>query len=148
LGCGSPNVGGKPQAYTRSPRARELLGGAAEELSVALEELRELARGLHPAVLTERGLRAAVESLVSRVPVPLEIVEMPAERLAEPIEEAAYDLLAEGLTNVARYARACLADPSTPLSNPEWGGLSVLCVAVSHAVPADRSRPSPRQEFG
>jgi PAS domain S-box-containing protein len=92
-----------------SASARELLKGATDELGIALDELRELARGLHPAVLTERGLGAAVESLAGRVPVPVEIVETPAERLAGPVEAAAYYLIAEALTNVARYANATSA---------------------------------------
>jgi PAS domain S-box-containing protein len=86
--------------------ARELLTEVADELAVALEELRELARGLHPAVLTERGLAAAVESVASRSPIPVEIVETPPERLTEPIEAAAYYLIAEALTNAARHAQA------------------------------------------
>jgi PAS domain S-box-containing protein len=86
--------------------ARELLAGAMNELTCALEELQELARGLHPAVLTERGLGAAVEALVRRVPVSVEIVETPSERLAEPIEAAAYYLIAEALTNIAKHAQA------------------------------------------
>jgi signal transduction histidine kinase len=85
---------------------RELLARAADELSVALEELRELARGLHPAVLTERGLAAAVEALGYRAPFPVEIVEMPPDRLAEPIEAAAYYLISEALTNIAKHAQA------------------------------------------
>jgi PAS domain S-box-containing protein len=86
--------------------ARDLLVGAMEELTVALDELRELARGLHPAVLSEHGLRAAVEALVGRVPGHVEIAETPPERLAEPIEAAAYYLIAEALTNVAKHAQA------------------------------------------
>ena len=86
--------------------ARDLLTGAADELSMALAELRELARGLHPVVLTERGLGPAMEALASRAPVPVEIVETPSERLAQPIEAAAYYLIAEALTNVAKHARA------------------------------------------
>jgi signal transduction histidine kinase len=86
--------------------ARDLLTGAADELSMALAELRELARGLHPVVLTERGLGPAVEALASRAPVPVEIVETPSERLAQPIEAAAYYLIAEALTNVAKHAHA------------------------------------------
>jgi PAS domain S-box-containing protein len=89
--------------------ARELLAVGADELAIALEELRELARGLHPALLTEQGLGAALESLARRTPVPVEIVETPAERLAEPIEVAAYYLIAEALTNVAKYAQATTA---------------------------------------
>jgi PAS domain S-box-containing protein len=86
--------------------ARELLGGASDEVSLALEELRELARGLHPPLLTEHGLGVAVDSLAGRVPVLIEIIEMPQERLAEPIEAAAYYLIAEALTNVAKHAQA------------------------------------------
>ena len=86
--------------------AREVLAGAGDELGLALAELRELARGLHPAVLTDRGLRAAVEMLAGRSPVPVEIAEVPGERLSEPVEAAAYYLIAEALTNVAKYAQA------------------------------------------
>jgi PAS domain S-box-containing protein len=86
--------------------ARETLAAAGEELSLALAELRELARGLHPAVLTDRGLRPAVEMLAGRAPVPVEIAEVPAERLPAPVEAAAYYLIAEALTNVAKYAVA------------------------------------------
>ena len=88
--------------------ARALLGDAGEELARALQELRELARGLHPALLTDRGLRAAVDALAARSPLPVELDEIPDERLPEPVEAAAYYLVAEALTNVAKYARASL----------------------------------------
>jgi PAS domain S-box-containing protein len=88
--------------------ARATLTAAGEELARALDELRELARGLHPAVLTDRGLRAAVEMLAGRAPVPVEIVDIPAERLPEAVEAAAYYLVAEALTNVAKYASASI----------------------------------------
>jgi len=86
--------------------ARALLGEAAEELGRALQELRELARGLHPAILTDRGLRPAVDALAARAPLPVEVEEIPDERLPEPVEAAAYYLIAEALTNVAKYAQA------------------------------------------
>jgi len=86
--------------------ARSLLADAGEELSLALDELRELARGLHPAVLTDRGLRAAVEALAGRAPIAVELAEIPEERLPAPVEAAAYYLIAEALTNVAKYAAA------------------------------------------
>jgi PAS domain S-box-containing protein len=86
--------------------ARATLADAGDELALALAELRELARGLHPAVLSDRGLRAAVEMLAGRSPVPVEIVDIPDERLPEPVEAAAYYLIAEALTNVAKYANA------------------------------------------
>jgi PAS domain S-box-containing protein len=86
--------------------ARATLADAGDELALALAELRELARGLHPAVLTDRGLRAAVEMLAARAPVPVEIVDIPNTRLPEPVEAAAYYLIAEALTNVAKYSEA------------------------------------------
>jgi signal transduction histidine kinase len=83
-----------------------LIDGVAEELQHAMAELRELARGIHPAALSERGLGPAVESLAARCPVPVEVDGMPAGRFASGIEAAAYFTVAEALTNVARYAGA------------------------------------------
>jgi PAS domain S-box-containing protein len=85
--------------------ARDLLAGSREELAQALEELRELARGIHPAVLTDRGLGPALESLADRAPFPVEL-DVPVERLAPAVEAAAYYVVAEALTNVAKYAQA------------------------------------------
>jgi signal transduction histidine kinase len=89
-------------------QAAAIIGGAREELAHALDELRELARGIHPAVLTERGLGAALEGVVLRTPLPVEL-ELPAERLAPPVEAAAYYVISEALTNVAKYADATSA---------------------------------------
>jgi PAS domain S-box-containing protein len=86
--------------------ARAALAQACDELGLALDELRELARGLHPALLSDRGLRAAIEMLAGRTPVPVEIEDIPDGRLPEPVEAAAYYLIAETLTNVTKYARA------------------------------------------
>jgi signal transduction histidine kinase len=86
--------------------ADQLLATAGEELDSALAELRELARGIHPAVLTDRGLGTALETLASRAPVPVELAELPDERLPEAVELAAYFVVAEALTNVAKYANA------------------------------------------
>ena len=76
------------------------------ELQDASAELRELARGIHPAVLTERGLNAAVGALAARCTVPVEIVDPLEERLPPAIEATAYFTVAEALTNVAKYAEA------------------------------------------
>jgi signal transduction histidine kinase len=86
--------------------AGRLLVAAREELAVALEELRELARGIHPAVLTARGLGPALESLAERAAVPVEIELDGNRRLPERIEAAAYYLVAESLTNIAKHAQA------------------------------------------
>jgi signal transduction histidine kinase len=90
--------------------AAELLDVAAADLDAAIRDLRELARGIHPAVLSDRGLGPALEALANRIPLPVEIAELPAERLPEPIEAAAYFVVAEAITNVARYARATHAE--------------------------------------
>jgi len=86
--------------------ARRMLGEAGEELAQALAELRELARGIHPAVLIERGLATALESLVTRATVAVEVEELPGERLPPSVEAAVYYIVAEALTNAGRYARA------------------------------------------
>ncbi|HEX5617428.1 MAG TPA: PAS domain S-box protein [Solirubrobacteraceae bacterium] len=85
-----------------------LLEEAARELDTGLQELREIARGLHPAILTDRGLLQALETLAARVPVPLEI-HGPEERLPAHIEATIYYIVAEALTNVARHADATQA---------------------------------------
>jgi signal transduction histidine kinase len=87
-------------------RARQDLAEAREQLKHALEELRELARGIHPAILTDGGLAPALSALAHRAPLPVEIDEMPDERLPEPVEAAAYYFIAEAITNVAKHAHA------------------------------------------
>jgi signal transduction histidine kinase len=83
-----------------------LLDQAQEELRLSLAELRELARGIHPAVLTERGLEPALHSLVARAPVPVTVEAHSTERLPGPVESAAYFVVSEALANVAKYSRA------------------------------------------
>ena len=99
------------------PAARERLTAAQDQLKDGLAELRELARGIHPAILTERGLGPALEGLVSRAPVPVEITDLPEERLAPPVEAAAYYVVAEAITNVAKYAQASNVIVSVRRSN-------------------------------
>jgi signal transduction histidine kinase len=82
------------------------LDAARSELDQALGELRELARGIHPSVLTDRGLDAALDGLARRAPLPVELEETPAERLPDRVESTAYFVVAEALTNVAKYAHA------------------------------------------
>jgi signal transduction histidine kinase len=97
--------------------ARELLSSAQHDLAQGLEELRELARGLHPVLLTERGLGPALDALLSRSPVAVEIAELPERRLEAPVEAAAYYVVAEAITNVAKYAHASHATVSITRSN-------------------------------
>jgi PAS domain S-box-containing protein len=89
--------------------AASLIGAAGEELQLALEELRELARGLHPAVLSDRGLAPALEALAGRAPFPVEIAGVPAGRLDDRVEAAVYYLVSESLTNAAKHADATAA---------------------------------------
>jgi signal transduction histidine kinase len=86
--------------------AEAMLEGVGEDLKQALDELRELARGLHPAVLTDRGLTPALQSLANRSPFPVRITGVPALRLPEPIEAAVYYVVAECLTNAAKHSGA------------------------------------------
>jgi signal transduction histidine kinase len=91
-------------------RDQEALRATVEEASVqlqhAIDELRELARGIHPAILTDRGLGPALTSLVERCPVPVEEVNGVRRRLPSAVEGTLYFVAAEALTNVAKYARA------------------------------------------
>jgi signal transduction histidine kinase len=82
-----------------------LVAEAHDEAKRALAELRDLARGIHPAVLADRGLDAAISALAARSPVPVE-VEVDTERLPSPVESIAYFVVAEALTNVAKHAHA------------------------------------------
>jgi signal transduction histidine kinase len=86
-----------------------LIAAAREEAHQAVQELRELARGLHPALLSDRGLGPALDALAGRAPVPVTVVGVPEERLPPPVEAAAYFVTAESLTNVAKYANASAA---------------------------------------
>ncbi len=90
--------------------ARELIDAALDDLDHATAELRELARGIHPAALTEGGLRPALDSLLGRSSFSVRLVAAPEERLPAPVEAAAYFVVAEALTNISRYAEAQRAE--------------------------------------
>jgi signal transduction histidine kinase len=89
-----------------SPEASELLDEAGADLQASLEELRELARGIHPAILTDRGLAAALQALAERAPVP---VSLSVDEVPRAVEAAIYFVVSEGLANVAKYAGAASA---------------------------------------
>jgi signal transduction histidine kinase len=86
--------------------ARAILDETRRTLASALEELRELSQGIHPGILTERGLGPALQELAYAAPVPIDLSVPLEQRLPEPVEAAAYYVVAEALTNVARYASA------------------------------------------
>jgi PAS domain S-box-containing protein len=89
--------------------ARRLLAEASTELREAIAELRELARGIHPAVLTEGGLEPALRGLATRSAIPARIESVPSARYPAPVEAAAYFVAAEGMTNAARHATGAAA---------------------------------------
>jgi signal transduction histidine kinase len=92
--------------------AAPLIAQAREEAQLAVKELRELASGIHPALLSERGLGPALEALVARAPVPTTVDGVPERRLPPAVEAACYFVTAESLTNVAKYAGAMSAGVS------------------------------------
>jgi len=92
----------------RDPAAASLLAEAQTELQHSLRELRELARGIHPAILTDQGLASAARTLASRAPIPV-TVSSTEKRFPPAIETAAYFVIAEALTNIAKYADASKA---------------------------------------
>jgi signal transduction histidine kinase len=85
---------------------------AGDELKTALLELRELARGIHPVILTEAGLGPAIDSLAARSTVPAEVTALPDRRLSPAIESTAYFVVSEALANIAKYAGATRATVS------------------------------------
>jgi signal transduction histidine kinase len=92
-------LNGDPETSSGIDRARA-------EIALSLEELRDVARGLHPAVVSGHGLAVALESLVARAPVPVRLTVELGERLPEPLEVAAYYLVAESLANIGKHAQA------------------------------------------
>ena len=95
------------ETFHDDPRATEtMLAGIGEDLKQALDELRQLARGLHPAVLTDRGLGPALQALANRSPFPVTVSDVPPLRLPEAIEAAVYYVVAESLTNAAKHSGA------------------------------------------
>jgi signal transduction histidine kinase len=130
LGLARRRLDGGDQA-----EAGALLEGARTELAQALEELRELARGIHPAILTDRGLKPALEALADRAPLPVQVERMPDERLPAPVEATAYFVVAESLTNAARYARAEHAAVAVEREDG-WAVVSVRDDGVGGADPS------------
>jgi signal transduction histidine kinase len=124
-----------------------LLEAAQTELALALEELRELVRGLHPRILSDHGLAPAIRALAERALLPVEIVELPATRLRPAVEAAIYYVVAEALANAAKHAAATIvtvrvaeeecgtivevADDGVGGADPAGGGLRGLADRVA-----------------
>jgi PAS domain S-box-containing protein len=102
---------GIDEARRDPSRAGSALADAATSARRAIDDLRELAAGIHPLVLTDRGLAVALEDLTAGAPLPV-VLDVTDERFAPEIESAAYFIVAEALTNVAKHARARVAEVS------------------------------------
>jgi signal transduction histidine kinase len=113
--------------------ARAALATARAHLDGGLAELRDLARGIHPAVLTERGLEAALDALVQRAPMAVDLRAEVPERLSGTIEAAAYFLVSEALTNVAKYSQADRVSVDVATT----GGVLVVTIADDGVGGAD-----------
>ena len=113
--------------------AKALLAEARDEIAVSLAELRDVARGLHPAVLTAHGLAVALESLAARAPVPVQLTVDVEGRAAEAIEVAAYYVVCESLANIGKHAQAGSATVDVVLRD----GLLVVEVVDDGAGGAD-----------
>jgi signal transduction histidine kinase len=112
------------QARSTTPGSDHLIDDATAELTRAIAEVRGLARGLYPPILTESGLAAAIDSLAERAPVPVE-VRVPATRFPPAVEITAYFVVSEALTNVARYSGATQARVAASVED------NVLTVAIT-----------------
>ena len=100
------------RAEKGDPETTNLIRNAGEEAGLALKDLRDLARGIHPAILTNRGLAAALDDLAARAAVPVEVTTAPQERLPDQVEAAAYFVVSECLANVDKHAQASVATVS------------------------------------
>jgi len=94
------------EASRADAAASDVLSRAQDEVEQAIAELRELARGIHPTLLRDEGLEAAVEALARRTPLPVTVRGTMRDRLADPVELAAYFVVSEALTNVVKHASA------------------------------------------
>jgi signal transduction histidine kinase len=118
--------------------ARTILDATRRTLGTALQELRELSQGIHPGILTERGLGPALQELAYASPVPIELSVPLEERLPEPVEAAAYYVVAEALTNVAKYSSASAVSVTVDSRN----GLALVEVRDDGVGGADPARGS------
>jgi len=119
------------------PELDELISATVDGLQLAVEELRELAHGVHPAILTEEGLAAALEAITARTPLPVSL-DVPEERFSPQVEATAYFVACEALANVVKHAHATKASVSAQRRN----GFLVVMVdddGIGGASPDDGS---------
>jgi signal transduction histidine kinase len=117
-----------------APELRAQLARVAAGLADALDELRELSRGIHPAILSEGGLRSGLRALARRSSVPVELDVDVRSRMPEPVEVAAYYVVSEALANAAKHAQATVVEVGVQLRDGRLH-LSVRDDGVGGAVP-------------
>jgi signal transduction histidine kinase len=132
LGLAESKLGSDPEA------ARQIIEEARQALGAALHELREFSQGIHPAILTERGLGPALQELVFLAPISIQLTVPPDERLPEPVEAAAYYIVAEALANAAKYASADTVSVTVERQN----GLARIEIADDGVGGADPTKGS------
>jgi len=118
--------------------ALELLDTALEQLQTGLRDLRALAAGIHPSILTDRGLGAALQALAARSVVPVELGALPAERLPPAIETTAYFVAAEALTNAVKHARCEHMDIDVRVED-DWAVVQIRDDGIGGADPGQGS---------
>jgi len=120
------------------PELETEIGRVADELNGVVEDLREIARGIHPAILSEGGLGPALRTLARRAAIAVELDVAAIARLPEPIEVASYYVVSEALTNATRHAHASVVEVDAEAS----GGTLRVCVRDDGAGGADPLRGS------
>jgi signal transduction histidine kinase len=118
------------------PATQHLVDEATSDLREALKELRDLARGIHPALLTEVGLADAVRALVTRAPIAAQLIAAPERRYGIEVETTAYFVVSEAITNVAKHA----ADATATVRLEEVDGELVVTVSDTGHGGADPAR--------
>jgi signal transduction histidine kinase len=115
--------------------AQELLVHTHEESKVVLKELRDLVRGIHPTVLSDRGLDAAISAIAGRSPIPVDVDVDLAQRLPDDVEGTAYFFVVEALTNIAKHSHASEATVSIRRNGP-WLRIEVRDNGLGGADPS------------
>ena len=131
------DLGRAQEKFDRDPEgAKVLLDEAHAEAKLALSDVRDLARGIYPAVLTDRGLDPALSALAARCPIPVDVSVAVDRRPPASVEAAAYFVVSEALANIAKHARATRASVTVRRANDSWLTIQVQDDGVGGADPA------------
>ena len=135
------DLGRAQEKFDRDPEgAKVLLDEAHAEAKLALSDVRNLARGIYPAVLTDRGLDPALSALAARSPIPVDVSVAVDRRPPASVEAAAYFVVSEALANIAKHARATRASVTVRRANDSWLTIQVQDDGVGGADPRPRKR--------